>query len=319
MFVTQNAKRGLFVALLLVALSFAMVGAKPGPQHEKFPPVIPLPDGFQPEGIASGRSTTFYVGSIPTGAVFRGDIKTGKGSILVPAQQGRSSVGMKFDGRTGLLYVAGGSTGNAYIYNGLTGANVATVQLTTAKSFINDLVITKQGVYFTDSSQPTLYLVPLSHTGQLPSKPTSQAISLSGDYKFTPGATNANGIVMTPDNKALIIVNTVDGVLYNVNPSTGVATRINLGGASVVDGDGLLLLQGGILYVVQNRMNKIAVVKLNPDYLSGKIVETITSNLFHVPTTLARFGDNGIYAVNARFDVTPTPATEYQVVHVPTQ
>ena len=92
--------------------------------------------------------------------------------------------------------------------------------------------------------------------------------------------------------------------------------RIDLGGGSVVNGDGLLLLQGGLLYVVQNQLNQIAVVKLTPDYLTGKIVRTITSNLFHVPTTLARF-DDAIYAVNARFDVTPTPATEYQVVRVP--
>ncbi len=316
MFMSQTARRRWLAALLLAALSFAMIGAKQAPQHEKFPPVIALPDGFQPEGITSGKGTTFYVGSIPTGAIFRGDIKTGKGSVFIPAQQGRSSIGMKYDARTGLLYVAGGATGNAYIYNAMTGANVATVRLTTSKSFINDLVITKQGVYFTDSSQPVIYLVPLAHTGQLPPNPTSQTISLSGDYKFTQGVINANGIVVTPDGKALIIVNTAEGALYNVNPATGVATRINLGGGSVVDGDGLLLLQGGILYVVQNRMDKIAVVKLTPNYLTGNIISTITSNLFHVPTTLARFGDS-IYAVNARYDTPPTPATEYQVVHVP--
>jgi hypothetical protein len=67
---------------------------------------------------------------------------------------------------------------------------------------------------------------------------------------------------------------------------------------------------------VQNRLNQIAVVKLDPGYLSGKIVKTITSPLFHVPTTIARFGDD-FYVVNARFDTTPTPDTEYQIVRVP--
>ncbi|HSA99105.1 MAG TPA: hypothetical protein VLE49_00535, partial [Anaerolineales bacterium] len=62
--------------------------------------------------------------------------------------------------------------------------------------------------------------------------------------------------------------------------------------------------------------NQIAVVKLNPDLLAGTIVDTITSPLFRVPTTIAGFG-NSLYAVNARFDTPPTPDTEYEVVRVP--
>lgn len=50
------------------------------------PKVIPLPAGFQPEGIAV-QGKTFYVGSIPTGAIFRGDLRMGEGSVVVPAQQ----------------------------------------------------------------------------------------------------------------------------------------------------------------------------------------------------------------------------------------
>ena len=63
--VTINRQPRLLVLLLLIALSFAMVGNVSAAQ---FPESIPLPNGFQPEGIASGPGTTFYVGSIPTGA-----------------------------------------------------------------------------------------------------------------------------------------------------------------------------------------------------------------------------------------------------------
>ena len=31
-----------------------------------------VPDGWQPEGIAVGRGTDFFVGSLLTGAVYRG-------------------------------------------------------------------------------------------------------------------------------------------------------------------------------------------------------------------------------------------------------
>ncbi len=313
MFVTRTSWQRSIIVFLLLAFGFMTIAAAP---VRPFPDVISLPDGFQPEGIASGNGTTFYVGSIPTGAIYRGDVRTGAGSILVQPQTGRSAIGIKYDARTGLLFVAGGATGFAYIYNGQTGANVAAVQLTGASpSFINDVVVTRDAAYFTNSNQPEFYRVPISNRGQTDF--TSQTIPLSGDYQFdsSPGAFNANGIAATPNGKTLIIVNSSDGALYNVDPLTGVATRIDLGGDSVPNGDGLLL-QGKTLYVVQNFLNQIAVVELNSDFTAGTIVDTITSSSFGIPTTIARFG-NSLYAVNSHFDTPPTPDTEYEVVRVP--
>jgi len=311
MFATRTSWRRSIIVLLLFTFGFMTMGAVPA---QVFPEVIPLPNGFQPEGIASGNGTTFYVGSIPTGAVYRGDLQTGEGEVLVPGQAGRSSIGLKYDARTGLLFVAGGMTGKAFIYDGQTGANVADIQLTALPSFINDVVVTRDAAYFTNSFQPELYRVPLANNGELPPVPTSEAIPLGGDYQFTPGGFNANGIDATPNGKTLIIVNSADGVLYNVDPTSGVATRIDLGTGSVPNGDGILL-QGKTLYVVQNVLNQIAVVELNPDLTSGTIADTLTSSSFRVPTTIAKFGD-ALYAVNARFDTSPTPDTEYEVVRV---
>ena len=311
MFANQLNLRRLLATLLLVVLSFTSIGstfAKP------FPDVIPLPNGFQPEGIATGTGTTFYVGSIPTGAVYRGDLRTGEGEVLVPAQAGRAAIGLKFDDRSGLLFVAGGPTGFAYVYDGDTGANVAAIQLTTLPSFINDVVITKDAAYFTNSFQPFIYRVALENNGDLPAVPTVEEIPLGGEYQFTPGAFNANGIAATPNGKTLIIVNSTEGALYNVDPTTGVATRIDLGTGAVPNGDGILL-QGKTLYVVQNRLNQIAVIKLSADLTSGTITEIITDSDFRVPTTVARFG-NSLYVVNARFGTPPTPDTEYEVVRV---
>lgn len=314
MFLTWNRRRPIVIALLLLALSLSatLVGAS---SADTFPEVIRLPNGFQPEGIAAGPGSTFYAGSIPTGAVFRGDLRTGKGEVLVPAQAGRLAIGLKFDERTGLLFVAGGPTGHAYIYNGKTGANVAEIQLTTLPSFINDVVITREAVYFTNSFQRELYRVPLRADGGLTDPPTREVIPLGGDYQFTPGTFNANGIAATPNGKMLFIVNSAEGALYRVNPETGEATHIDLGTGSVPNGDGILL-HGGTLYVVQNALNQVAVVKLSSDFSQGVIDETLTSALFRVPTTIARFGGS-LYVVNARFGTPPTPDTEYEVVRVP--
>ena len=83
--------------------------------------VIQLPAGFQPEGVAIS-GTKLYTGSIPTGRIFKADITTGQGQVLVDPGAGRNSIGMKVDSR-GRLFVAGGQTGKAYVYDAETGAD----------------------------------------------------------------------------------------------------------------------------------------------------------------------------------------------------
>jgi len=314
MYIHPSTRRRSLVALLLVALCFTMIGAT---SAAPFPELIPLPNAFQPEGIASGSGTTFFVGSIPTGAVYRGDLLTGEGAVLVPVQAGHNSIGLKYDPRTELLFVAGGTTGKAFIYDAVSGANIAEIQLTPPPAFINDVVITTDAAYFTNSSQPVLYKVPLTNTGELPSLPVSVALPLSSEFQFIPGAFNANGIDALPNGKTLIIVNSSTGTLYQVDAASGHASRIDLGTGSVPRGDGILL-RGKTLYVVQNALNQVAVVELSSDLSTGEIASLLTSPLFRVPTTIAGFGD-ALYVVNARFGTPPTPDTEYEVVLVPEQ
>lgn len=310
----MHLKRRYHRVLLTVLITLLSLTLTAGVSAAAFPGVIPLPNGFQPEGITTGRGSTFYAGSIPTGAIYRGDYRTGAGEVLVPPQAGHMSIGLKFDSRSGLLFVAGGPTGMAFIYDGETGANIAAIELTTEASFVNDVVVTEQAAYFTDSFRPVLYKVPLEKNGRLPNPAASEEISLSGDYVFIAGGFNANGIDATDNGKTLVIVNSTTGTLYTVNPGTGEASQIDLGSDSVPSGDGILL-HGKTLYVVQNFFNQIAVVQLDSDYTSGAIVDTITSPDFRIPTTIARFGSS-LYAVNARFDITPTADTEYEVVQV---
>jgi hypothetical protein len=79
-------------------------------------------------------------------------------------------------------------------------------------------------------------------------------------------------------------------------------------------GDGLLVV-GRTLYVVQGQTNTVAVVRLNAAGTSGELVEQRTDPHFQFPTTIARFG-KGLYLPNARFDIAPTPDTEYSVVRI---
>jgi len=279
-----------------------------------FPDLIPLPDDFRPEGIALGRGTSFFVGSLSEGAIYKGDLRTGEGEILVPTQTGRTAVGLAVDLRTNYLFVAGGTTGEAYIYDAATGANIAQYQLTTEDpTFVQDVVVTRTAAYFTDSFRPYIYRVPLSNSGDLPSNDVEE-IFLGGDFDFTDMAFNTNGIDATSDGASLVIVHSYEKKLYKVDPNTGVSVEIDLGGALLPNGDGILL-DGLKLYVVQNRLNQISVVQLEPGLISGEVVTAITDPDFRIPTTIAKFG-RYLYAVNARLDVSGGSDIEYEVVQV---
>ena len=278
-------------------------------ESAKAPTTIALPNGFQPEGIATA-GPTFYVGSIPTGAVYRGNVLTGKGAILVPAQAGRAAIGIEES--RGQLFVAGGATGNAYVYDARTGADVGTFDLATEDpTFINDVVVSNRFAWFTDSLQQFVYRLTLVN-GRATSTSAVTRIPITGDLVYT-GGFNANGIERAASG-ALIIVKTNSGTLFKVNGATGVSKQISLGSKNVANGDGLLL-SGMTLYVVQNQLNQIAKIQLRPGLASGKVLKLITSPNFAVPTTVDRFGAF-LYAVNARFGTPPTPDTTYSVARV---
>ncbi|HLF26169.1 MAG TPA: superoxide dismutase [Anaerolineae bacterium] len=312
--------RKLIVIVLALVMAAALVPSRDviaeGP-HQTSPDVIELPNGFQPEGIVTGRGTSIYAGSLVAGAIYKADLRTGEGALLVPQQEGRVAVGLGFDRRTNYVYVSGGPTGQAFVYDGATGAEVGVFQLTTeSETFVNDVIVTQRAAYFTDSFQPVLYRLPLLPGGRLPEPSEVETIPLGGDFQFVsdPGAFNTNGIEATSDGKFLVIVNSAVGALYRVNPRNGEAKLIDLGGASMPNGDGLLL-KGHRLFVVQNFLNQIAVVRLNDRLTSGEVRKTISNPSFDIPTTIASFGAS-LYVVNSRFSTPPTPDTEYTIVKV---
>jgi sugar lactone lactonase YvrE len=299
---------GLLVFAALLAYAPAGVRAA-----QTWPDVIALPNGWLPEGVVTGHGPVIYSGSRANGAIYAADLRTGEGAILVPGQAGRVAVGLSFDARTNYIFVAGGPTGKGSVYDADTGALVQEYTLTAPGTFVNDVIVTRDAAYFTQSNLAEYYRVPLGPGGQLPAPGNVETIPLSGEWQQVPGF-NANGIEATANGKWLIIVNSTVGALYRIEPLTGVATQIDLGGESVSAGDGLLL-RGHTLYVVRNQLNEIAIVELAPDLSSGEIVGTITNPNFDIPSTIAAFG-NALYAVNARFTTPPTPSTPYSIVRV---
>ena len=98
-----------------------------------FPAILSLPNGFYPEGIALGNGNDLYAGSLYHGGIYKVDLRTGSGAMLVPEQleSGRIASGLDFDPRTNYIFAAGGPDGHVYVYDALSGAEVGAFQLTT--------------------------------------------------------------------------------------------------------------------------------------------------------------------------------------------
>lgn len=281
---------------------------------------VPLPVDFQPEGIAIGTGDTFYVGSLRDGDIYRGDLSTGEGEVFVDTS-GRASAGMRVDEARHWLFVAGGPGGHVYVYDTRDGSEVAHVTVGPADAFTNDVALTNDAAWFTDTFAGRLFKVPYGDGGL----GTPSTLTLTGPAASAePGTFGLNGIDATPDGRTLIVNHTHLGILAAVDPETGASTEIPVSGGLIPDTLDGLQLEGRTVYVNQNFANSIAVVDLNGDLSAGVLRKTITSPLFRVPTTSAVHGGT-IATVNARFDLGfpppfgpgAPPGTDFDVVVVP--
>ncbi len=304
------------LALIVSAVALTVAAAAP------FPASIPLPDDFQPEGIASGPESTFYAGSITSGDVYRGSLRTGEGAIFVDAPSGRSATGMKVEPSAQRLWVAGGPTGHAYVYSTRDGSTIADLVLNSAGgSLINDVMVTEDAAFFTDTFRSVIYRIPLGPGGSIGSP---QTIPLSGPAAVVGDFPNLNGIAAPSDAHVLILGHSSRAELYLVDPNTGSSRTIALSGGALIPGtpDGILL-DGRTLWVVENFANRLVKIELSPDLSSGRIVADVTNALFRVPTAVAEDGHR-LALVNARFDLGfpppfgpgAPPGTDFNVVQL---
>ncbi len=276
------------------------------PAHDVFPDRIALPVGFQPEGIEAGRGTTVYVGSLRDGSIWRGAVRTGEGAVWA-APVGVPTVGLTYDARRNLLWAAGGRSGEVRAYDGRSGELVRTYTVA-GSGFLNDVTVTRDGVYVTDSAVQQLVAIRFERGGELPESATT--VPITGDLQYVTGF-NANGIV---DARGyLLVVQSATGQLFRLDPSTGMSVRVDTGGTSLLNGDGMEL-RGRTLYVVRNRDNLVVRLRLSGDLLTARAVETLTDDT-DVPTTVT-LAAGRVYVVNARFGDPAPQSAEYWITQL---
>ncbi len=279
---------------------------------------VPLPAGFRPEGVTSGPGDTYYTGSLADGRIWTGDLSRGTGRLLLAGVAGRALRGMQWDARSGLLWVAGqdGSTGIVLAVQARTGKVQQRIVVPGAV-FLNDLVITRNALWVTDSRVDRLTRVPLDRHGRPAGQQTQ--LPLTGAWP-TPEGIRANGIRTLPDG-SLVLNNSTAGGLWRVNPRSGVVSVIPVtGGPGITAGDGLER-SGRILFVVRGSgQQEVSVLRLHRSLSTGgwtaSWVDRLTSPALDVPSTATLVGRT-LWAVNARFGVANPATADYAIIPLP--
>ena len=281
----------LATALTTTALASALVVAAPAEARPQAPETIAQPAGGQPQGKTTDRE------------------------LLAPGAEGRTAVGIDHDRTRDVLWVAGGPTAEVRAQDADTGEVLATYTFPGTNRFLNDLVVTRDAVYVTDSNNQELAVIPLGAGRALPAPDAVTTLPLTGDLVYSDGF-NLNGIVAVGGE--LLAVQSNTGTLFRIDPSSGDTAAVDLGGASLSNGDGVEVGRVGRtvqVFVVRNRLNLVADVRLDRSLEEGTVAREIGDEDFQVPTTVALVRD-ALYAVNARFGTPPTPETEYDIVRV---
>lgn len=282
------------LALFVAALAVLTLGAAQVPDDVTG---YELPgESTHPEGIAyHPASGTVFVSGAGNGALYRIDLATGDvdTGMVAGSRPAFGMIGLAVGDEA--LWVAGGSTGEIVRLDLATGEVAATLSTPPAEAtFLNDLVVAPSGdLYVTDSNRPVLFRVPAG------SDEVEAWLDLDGTPIPYGDGINLNGIVASEDGRHLIVVHMPTGTLYRIATADGEVVQIDLGGATVEGGDGMVL-DGTTLYVVQNGADQVTVVELADDLGSGSVTGVLEDERLTDAATAALVGDD-LLVTNTQF------------------
>ncbi|MGC5017904.1 SMP-30/gluconolactonase/LRE family protein [Micromonospora sp. DT47] len=281
--------------------------------------VVSREPGVLPEGIAVTRDGTMYVTSVGTGAVYRGDTRERVMRPFLPAgSDGRThAAGVHVD-RLGRLFIAGYDTATLFVH--APDGRLLAKRVAAAGAALNDLVITDDAVYVTDSTSGVLWRAAIDggEVGDLTPWITPAA------FPAAPGF--LNGIVATADGRVALVADQGTGEpgterLWRVDLRDRTVTAVEVtGGQMGADG---LLLDGDRLYGVVNFPDgrggwsfAVNLAVLDPDRRTARVVrQSHPAGLEQSPTTLARDADRLLWVNSQLNAATPTPP--FTVTQVP--
>ena len=261
-----------------------------------------------PEGITwYPAQKVFFVSSVHTGTIGKVNLQ-GLYTPFIQDDKLVASVGLTFDAKRNLLWVAIGDLGastrsseaTAYklaavaAYDATTGERRAYHDLSNlvqGSHLANDLAVDAAGnVYITDSFSPVIYRVDAK----------GEATVFAQSDLFKGDGFNLNGIVVHPDG--YLLVNKYNsGEIFRISTSNGAdIQRVKLPDA-VKGADGMLLRDKHRLTVVQNAGNDQVVDLVSNDGWESATLQPAHKTAYSFPTTVAQVGKD-LYVLNSRLD-----------------
>ncbi|CAB9520154.1 Superoxide dismutase [Seminavis robusta] len=289
----------------------------------------------RPEGITSGPGSTLYVSQILSGSVLAIDADTGEQTTAVPPQpDGRQAWGLAY--HDDMILVAGGGPNfgggipEVYVYDATTGDPIVTCEPislneTDHGAFLNDIAVLGDVAYITDSFANTIMALNLTLVKQQGNCTVWELYLPDPFIPQNPSDWGANGIVAYEfDNgvSGLLVAHEILGSVYSVQRIEDDGTPPHyqeiIGEPSsdippALGADGLLMVDGTLLYVTQNTENQIGVYNLSAQATDGVLSTTplgvLTSPLFDTPAVSAAY-DGYIFSTNSRFVALPEISEE---------
>lgn len=311
---TNLAASAAFGVLMASTPAFAQSGVK----------LLPLPDAAAyPEGVTVDPTTgAIYTNSANTGAIFRIDPDTGAAVRIgdpldmgdsPPAKPVSVALGLKADGQ-GRLWVAGARTGSMHVVDIATGDRLARFTTPAGAWLINDVALTADAAYFTDTLRPVLWRVARDSVADAALEPWLSFEGTALEYGEEP---NLNGIAATPDGRYLIVVLMKTGRLFRIDTLTRDVATIDTGASALDGGDGLALV-GQRLFLVRQSAGEVVALDLSPDLSAASEVKRIKPAELAWPATIAVRGDRLIVAnsqLNRR--ASGDPILPFSLVSIP--
>jgi sugar lactone lactonase YvrE len=244
---------------------------------------------------------TYYVTGAGSGRIYRGDVDE-------PETVAEEFIDTGFGGLGGIKVVGERLIVARFfgvsLFDRQTGALVATWSGASG-THTNDVAIAPNGdAYITDSERPVLYRIPAAELRDPSAVEQDLPVFLEWQdppySDYVPGYIEANGIVATPDGKFVLVVHFSDGILFRVRLADKRVTQVDLDGYRLIAGDGMIITDDRVLYVVRPFGSLVAKFRVNSRYERGRLVSETTDPSFQTPTTAAIAGDR-LLVVNSQF------------------
>jgi Cu-Zn family superoxide dismutase len=260
-------------------------------------------------GVDPKRQAYYVSGVNDGGRIYRGRVGVQTLEVWQPGGvDGRTTArGIDVDD-LGRVFVAGGPSGRLWVFSA-DGQTLASLT-TPAGTFLNDVAIGRDGAaYFTDSDQPRIWRVAQGTGGVW--QATLWLDAAATIPVVLPGF-NLGGIVATPNGRYLLVSQGTTGRLWRIDLATREITEVDLGGASIVNADGIVL-RGHTMWVVQNFTRQITELALTGDWASARVV-SVTPTPARRTFTTAKIVDGRLLVVDSQFGQSAPFAAENRVI-----